>query len=186
MVQKAKHMAQISFMGQSGVAGVNWSDWNSNTVTWESVNSSDAQPIALRVGAKIWSNQSARSRRDNTPCNVVSFTTRQPGQFLAEITSLASNGGSASEIWCFTLCPTYNGGCAAMSGTMMDQGNNDGNLGGASPTNSFTLSRWSHLRKTHTVQSAVTTCFHCLQPLRKGVFNLPVCSFPSDRPNHRS
>lgn len=50
MVQKAKHMTQISFKGQSGVAGVKWLHWNSNPVTWESVNSIHEQPIALKRG----------------------------------------------------------------------------------------------------------------------------------------
>ena len=79
MVQKAKHVTPLSFKGQSDVAGVNWSDWNSNAVAEESANSSDTQPTALRVGAKIRSNQSARRRLDNTPCNVASFTARQSG-----------------------------------------------------------------------------------------------------------
>lgn len=160
VVQKVKHVTQISFKGQSGVAGINWPDWNSNTVTWESVNSGDAQPRALRVGAKIRSNHSARSRLD-TSWNVVSFTARQPGQLLAGVTNLAPNGSSASKTQAFTLCPVSNGGCAAMSGTAMDPGNGDVNLGGASSTNSFILVVSSENNPDSPV-SSFHCCFHCL------------------------
>ena len=62
MVQKAKHVTPLSFKGQSDVAAVNWSHWNSNAVTEESANSSDTQPTALSVAAKIRNNQSARGQ----------------------------------------------------------------------------------------------------------------------------
>lgn len=48
MVQKAKHMTQINFMGHSVATGAGWLDWHSCSITWKCVNSGVAPFIALR------------------------------------------------------------------------------------------------------------------------------------------
>lgn len=113
---------------------------------------------------------------------MVSSATRQPGRLLAGVTSLATNGSSASEIQ-YLVCPMYSGRCVAVFETMTGPGNRESDLANASSTVLFWLVS-SENDPDHSLSR------HNLCPLvvapKEGAFNLQISSFPSDRPNQRS
>ena len=142
MAWEADHMTQISFKGHSDLFGLSWSDWNSRTVTWKSVNSSEAPLIGLRGGQRSNVVNLPGPDEVSVSCNVASLIVRQMGQLLARVTSLAWSGSLCNRsIHFFILYPICEGECVAMS----DLSCNGDNLGSAALISSL-IFRWSHLR----------------------------------------
>lgn len=106
MVQKSKHMTQISFKRHNGVAGVSWLYWKSNAITWK----------CQFQCSNTDSSEKGDQRSDIAPCqeymwvihalgNVASPTVRQLSQLLAGVISLeCSSSPCIRNTQSFSLC----------------------------------------------------------------------------------